>query len=368
MIQRDSAIPLHYQLFQHLESEILSGAYKVDSKFPTDVELSEKYGVSRPTVRQALGQLVSKGLLARERGRGTFVRPFIGAVSSDKQVVKYHTLGLIMPWGPGTLFAPLLDAIEDVVHDSGFHVLLANHRDDPDREIVRIREMLRRGVDGVLWMCPSRGSNPAMLKTLLKSVPVVVAVDRVSTLEDAKVSLVESDNVGGMKQVVRYLVGKGYRKIACVHESLNLGAGRERVQGYLEALRECGIEPTEDWMFSSRQTYMDNGRLCADKILRSNIEFDAAACTTDSSAIGLIQRLSERKVSVPDDIAVTGFNDELIAIASSPKLTTVHQDVATMGKRAASLVLEQLQQLQRAEVISPTQVTVPVELVVRESA
>ena len=174
VINRTSAIPLYYQLAQHLEKGIREGEFESDAKFPTDMELALRYNVSRPTVRQAVGELVHKGLLVRERGRGTFVRPASAMVKRDSRVIKYRRLGLVMPWGPGTFFAPLLEAIEDVAHHSGFHVVLANNREDPETEIARIRELLDHGVDGVLWMCPSRGSNQAMARKLLQSVPVVV--------------------------------------------------------------------------------------------------------------------------------------------------------------------------------------------------
>ena len=366
VIDRASAIPLYYQLARHLEGEIRDGAFRSDKKFLTDMELSMRYNVSRPTVRQAMSELVNKGLLVRERGRGTFVRPASAMPKVNSRVIKYRRVGLVMPWGPGTFFAPMLESIEDAAHNTGFHIVLANNREDSEIEIDRVRELLDHGVDGVLWMCPSRGSNQAMARRLLQSVPVVVGIDRIPAFPDIEVNLVEGDHYGGIKQSAGHLIEQSRKKIALVHESLPLNATYDAKRGYRDALREGGIEFNDDWVFTSRQLFRENGRLCARKILQSDIDFDAICCCTDSTAIGVIHELRERDVKIPSQIAVTGFNDDPIATAVRPQLTTVHQDIASIGRRAAELLLEQLEQLERGEVVAPTKITVPVKLVIRE--
>ncbi len=368
IIDRSSPIPLYYQLAQKLEEEIVLGKYKPNDKFPTDMELSEKFDVSRITVRQALSELISKGLLVRERGRGTFVRPGIKLPREESKVIKYHRLGLVMPWGLGTFFAPLLDAIEDVAHNQGFHVILANNREDPEVEIARVRELLNHGVDGILWMCPSKGSNYALVRKMLRAVPVVVAIDRIPDLPNLDVNLVEADNYDGMKKMVKYLIEKGRKKIAFIRELLSVNPIDERIRGYQDGLREEGIEFSSDWIFTSRKFFRENGELCAQKILKSSEQFDAICCTTDDTAIGAIHTLRRAGVRVPEDIAVAGFNDDPTALAVRPQLTTVRQDVKVIGKRAIELLLQQLELLERGESIVTTRIKVPVELVVRESA
>ena len=367
-IDRRSPIPLYYQLAQSLESEIISGKYKANEKFPTDMELAEKFKVSRITVRQALNELIAKDLLVRERGRGTFVRPIPIQSREVNRVIKYRRLGLVMPWGPGTFFAPMLDAIEDAAHNKGFHIMLANNREDPELEIARVRELLNHGVDGVLWMCPTKGANYSLAKKMISSVPVVVCIDRVPEFSDIEVNLVESDNYGGMRQIVEYLIGIGRKNIAFIREPIELNAIWERMRGYREGLEGSGIGYRESLVFTSRKMFRENGEICAKKILKSKEQIDAVCCCTDETAIGVIHTLRNAGVKIPEQIAVAGFNDDPVALAVRPQLTTVRQDVAAIGRRAVELLLEQLNELDKGRSVAITKIKVPVELVVRESA
>ena len=368
VIDRVSPVPLYHQLALHLTDSVRGGEYKVNDKFPTDLELSQRFEVSRPTVRQALNELIKQGLLVRERGRGTFVRPSAFTPVAQEKVVKYHRIGLVMPWQAGTLFAPLLEAVEDVAHERGFHILLANNREDANVEIARVREMLNHGVDGVLWMCPSAGPNEAMARNLVDSVPVVVAVDRAVRIEGIRMSLVEADNVGGMRKMVEHLLGRGYQRIAFVREPQRVTSVQEREIGYNEALKSGGVGPGEGWYFSSRKRFGENGRICAGKILRSEVKFDAVVCCTDATAVGLIEVLKEKSVKVPGDVAVTGFNDDPMTEVNDPKITSAHIDIGQMGRRGMEILLAQLNALERGEAVRPVQEVIPVNLKVRESS
>ncbi len=368
IIDRTSPIPLYYQLAKSLEKDIMEGKYQPDSKFPTDMELAKSFDVSRITVRQALNELIAKDLLVRERGRGTFVRPGAKLPLHESRIIKYRRLGLVMPWGPGTFFAPMLDAIEDAAHNKGFHVMLTNNRENPEIEIAKVRELLNHGVDGVLWMCPTKGPNYSLAKKLMRSVPVVVCIDRFPDFPDIDVNLVEADNYDGMRQIVKHLTDIGRTKIAFIREPLEVNAIFERLKGFTDGLKEAGIEFKDSWMFTSRKLFRENGEICAQKILKSDEQFDAICCCTDSTAIGVIHTLRNAGVKIPEQIAVTGFNDDSIAIAVRPQLTTVQQDVAAIGRKAVELLLEQLNKLDTGKPATTTKIKVPVKLVVRESA
>ena len=178
-LRRAGSVPLYQQLAEDLGGKIHGGQYRPHEKFPTEKELCRTYCLSAPTVRQALYTLVHQGLLVRQRGRGTFVRPITQKTNiDDRHVIKYQRIGLVMPWQEGTFFAPLLGAIEAIASAAGFQTILVNNGDDPDLEQSKVRELIDHGVDGIIWMCPTPGPNMAFAMQNLDSVPVVVAVDR----------------------------------------------------------------------------------------------------------------------------------------------------------------------------------------------
>ena len=369
-LDRKSGTPLYQQLAKHIKHQITAGSYADGAQLPTGPALAERYQVSDIVVRHALANLVTEGFLFRERGRGTFVQP--GARHKEdaqaEQIIKTHRLGLVMHWGPDGLFSPLVPAIERKCAEAGFHLVLANNDGNARTEHMRMQGLLDHGVDGIFWLALDTGVRSAMVRKVLNSVPVVIGIDREVVAEGVRVSLIEADNFGGMQRLVTNLVNKGHRKIAFVREPHVTTSIEERLQGYRKALRDCGIVATGDWIFTSDRRFQENGRVCAEQILASAYSFDAVCCDTDTTAIGVMDFFREKGVVVPDDIAVSGFNDNPEAALVHPKLTTVHMNVMEMGQQAADLMLKQLNRLAAGQPAEPAHVTVPVKLVMRESA
>lgn len=368
-IDRDRPEPLHRQLVDYLRTTILEAAVKPDEQFPTETQISEAFAISRHTARQALAKLEQEGLLVRQRGRGTFVRPFVRSETPAGRSARHGRIGLIMPWEQANFFSRLMVDVENIMHEHGYRTMLVNNWDDPEKELGRVREMLDHGVDAAIWMCPQDGSNCTTIRLMLENLDSVVAVDRIPGNEEGQVSFVEADNRGGMAALTRYLVEKGHRQFALVTDrSPSLSSPRLRRAGFQMALQEAEIDISPDCFFASRRRGIEAGRLCAGKILRSGKSFDAICCITDQLAVGVIHVLQENGLSVPDDIAVTGFTDDAACMTIKPHLTTVRIDIETIGTEAARLLLKQLEKKERNEVMTTVHMTVPVKLVMRDSA
>lgn len=366
--RRTAGRPLYKQLGDHLRSRVVAGQWGVHEPLPPEARISEMYSVSPCTVRQAMGMLVKEGLLVRERGRGTFVRPSAGQAPTTASVVKHHRIGLVMPWDRASFFSALAPDIEDQAHRAGFRMMLVNNQNDPETELERVRETVDHGVDGLIWMCSGNGPKPTAVRYAREKAPAVVMIDRVPPAYRSELSLVDADNRGGMNQMVDYLVSRGRRRIAFAASQRHLTSTRNRERGYRRGLRQAGIELQESWVFGTRQIGLAGGRILARKVLASGEKFDAICCSSDAIAAGLIQELQSRGLRVPDDVAVTGFDDDPMFSAVKPGLTTVHMDLQTMALEATRLLLEQLDRLAQQQIISVKHVSVPVRLVVRESA
>jgi DNA-binding LacI/PurR family transcriptional regulator len=270
---------------------------KPGDKLPTEAELIRRLGVSPITVRQALGCLVSSGLIFRERGRGTFVRPGVQLRSADAK--NHGRIALVMPWGPDTTFVRLVEAVEHVLHHAGLHMLLVNNGDDAEIEIAKLRETLAHGLDGMLWMIPTRGPNPAMLQQMLRSDLPVVLIDR-KPGQDVSVDFAGSDNRQGMRQIVRHVVETGRRHVALIREPFELSATVERQEGYEQALRDAGLGDAPSMVFTSRASFFENGQRCARRILAQRGPIDAICCMSESAALGALTELRRAGVATPD--------------------------------------------------------------------
>lgn len=365
---RKGGEPLYQQLSDLLRKRVKAGDWAENDVFPTEVELSRAWSVSPYTVRQALSLLVDEGLLIRERGRGTFVRPLGTAGGADNEnAVRYNRIALVMPWDRESFFAPLLIDVEEAAHHAGLRTMLVNNWNDANIELERVREVVDHGVDGLIWMCSADGPKPTALRYAKEHTPVTVFIDRAPAELADDVSLVTADNRGGMLQLVNHLLSKGRRRIAMASSQRQFNSTKDRERGYHVAMERAGIEVPEDWIFGTRNIGQDAGTILANRILQSRQRFDAICCSSDSVAVGVIKTLQAHGLRVPDDIAVTGFDDDPICSAFHPQLTTARIDLQTIAREATQLLIDQLNKAQSNEVISMTRLLVPVKTIVRES-
>lgn len=174
--------------------------------------------------------------------------------------------------------------------------------------------------------------------------------------------VVGSDNQAGGHAVTRHLIDHGRRRIGFIGE---IGTGspefRARYDGYRDALREAGLEPDPAAQVSAHNAEED-GNAAARELLARNLSLDAIVCASDMIAIGAMRALQAAGLRVPDDVALTGFDDILAAGFANPPLTTVVQDVRAAGELLVTKLHELIHQGQSVSEVIPTR------LVVRQSS
>jgi diguanylate cyclase (GGDEF)-like protein len=161
---------------------------------------------------------------------------------------------------------------------------------------------------------------------------------------DAGYPQVVVDNEGGIRQVVEHLVGHGHRSIAFIagYEQ-DTGDSAVRLNAYRKGVREFGLD--EDLRLVEYGRHWDRGGYHAmQRLLRSGAKFTAVMCSNDHSAMGAMQALQEAGLSIPGDVAVTGFDDVLEAQSQVPPLTSVHFPLFETGYRSLLLLLKRIQQ------------------------
>ncbi|MFC4311367.1 LacI family DNA-binding transcriptional regulator [Steroidobacter flavus] len=169
------------------------------------------------------------------------------------------------------------------------------------------------------------------------------------------------DNFQGGRDMTRHLLEQGRRNIAFVgHASEHYPEFLERYKGYSDSLRNAEL-PVRPELQIDAFTTERSGYDAANALIERGVSFDALFCASDLIAIGAMRALIERKVRVPHDVAVAGFDDIPIASFTNPSLTTVQQDT----KAAATLLVESLLALIQDEPVQSH--TIPAKLVIRQS-
>ncbi|MBV9381705.1 MAG: LacI family DNA-binding transcriptional regulator [Streptosporangiaceae bacterium] len=244
------------------------------------------------------------------------------------------TVGLITTDSFGRFSIPVMQGAEDALGPGSMSVFLCDSRDDRIREQHYLRTLLERRVDGII--VTGRRQDPR--EPVGSGLPVPVVYAMTQSTGPADLSLVPDDMQGG-GLAVGHLLSTGRTRIGHVTGPLRFAASRLRAHGAEAALAETGLamagggplygEWTEEW-----------GRQATDALLRSAPDVDAIFCGNDQIARGAADAVRDTGRSVPDDVALVGFDNwEVIATACRPPLTTVDMNLRELGRTAAERLL-----------------------------
>ncbi|MFF2388858.1 LacI family DNA-binding transcriptional regulator [Agromyces sp. NPDC058104] len=255
-------------------------------------------------------------------------------------------------------FATIVKGITSRVDDSEFVLNLLVASTDPHQKTLRY---LNSGVvDGAIVI--SHHVGDAILADTRPAVPLVFG-GRPALDAGQDDYFVDVDNRAAAAAGTRYLIERGHRRIGSITGPVDMPAGIDRLDGYLDAVRGAGLS---DELFETADFTAAGATLAARRLLDrvGDDGLDALFVASDLMATGVIGELRERGLRVPDDVAVVGFDDSPAAIAGPVALTTVAQPSEAAGAAMADVLLR----LITGEAEVPHATILPTELVVRESA
>ena len=190
-------------------------------------------------------------------------------------------------------------------------------------------------------------------------IPVVFVGHSLGGPDDGRL-YVDCDNYGGARLAARAILEAGRRRVATIAGPTGFLPAEERLQGFLDELRQSGVEPGP--VVRGEFTH-ESGSAAMAQLLRRAPDLDGLFAASDMMAIGALRVLEATGRRAPDDVSVVGFDDTVVAATANPPLTTVRQPFREMGARAAELVVEMLEDDEAARV----SVQLPTTLTVRES-
>jgi LacI family transcriptional regulator len=247
------------------------------------------------------------------------------------------TIGLIVPNLEIPFFASVAYSIERAASNHGYSIILGNSDWEQDRESILLQNLISRQVDGLI--CISAGMSVAQIEPLINVGTPVVTFER--KLLDSGLDAVSIDNYRGAYTATGHLLELGHRRIAVITGRALSIVSEERLEGHHDALREAGLEPNPDYVFSG--DYLpEAGKLAALQILSLQKRPTAIFAFNDLMAMGALRVLGEHGLSVPDEIAVMGFDDIPICQYTNPALTTMRQPLEHMGWLAVDLLLQRI--------------------------
>lgn len=237
-------------------------------------------------------------------------------------------LGVIVPDLSNPFFPTVLKGIQSRAREADYAVFLADTDENPNEEVTLVQAMAKQ-VDGVI-LCSSRMSSGQLARVV--GTTSLVFVNR----QGADHPTVLMDATGGMRQAIDHLVALGHRRIAYLNGPRASWSNRERRRGLRRAARQ-GIEIVELGPFVPK---FEGGPHAADLALAEGVT--AIIAYNDLMALGVLSRLADRGVPVPQRMSVVGFDDILMAGMATPPLTTVSMQNERAGRAAVDLLVNHM--------------------------
>lgn len=292
--------------------------------------------VSIATVSRVFNQstLVSEAT----RGRVVAVASRLGywphGIARSLTTSRTHTLGVVMPDLFGEFFSEVVHGMDLAGREQGLHLLVTRSSSSADELTSALRSMRGR-VDGLIVMAPDFDASPALQQSP-GTVPTVLLVPAITPPGCDSVSIANAD---GAAMVVRHLIGLGHRTIAIIGGPERNIDAQQRRDGYRAALARARIPRSA--RFEYRGDFSEeSGYEAARELLRGKLRPSAIFAANDYMAVGALGALHDAGVQVPEEVAVTGFDDIALARYLIPALTTVHVDMLELGRRAVGLLLD----------------------------
>ena len=354
--------PKYKRIYQELRAALKDGSQKRGDLLPSENDLVERFGVSRPTVRRALEQLVREGLIERRMGLGSIV-----SQPANKEVLVF---GLLIPeLGSTEIFEPICQGIAQGRARGQYDLLWGPsslHETSKEAQAEQLcRYFIERKVSGVFFAPMEHfegrdAINLSIARALDKAQIPIVLLDRDIVLFPArsKYDLVGIDNHRAGYVLTEHLIESGARRVAFLATPFSAHTVDARIGGYREALHihhGAAAEAFVEWA--------NPGDPAAIREFIERTRPDAIVCANDNTAAQLLQTLSALGVQVPAQMRIAGIDDVNYAQLLQPSLTTIRQPCREIGSTALLAMMDRI-----AHPAAPSrEFIVDFELVVRAS-
>jgi len=331
----------------------------------TVIDVAKEAGVSRTTVSNVFSgkdkctEDTRTAVLAAAKKLG--YKPNLAARSLITN--QSRLIGMILPSYVDTntltnspFYNIIMDGVYSVLRDEAYYDLLIFSV--PYREkLLQVSDWIEaRNVDGILALGEY---DQNFLKDLnSKGIPVVL-IDNYSRSYYANFSYVTSDDEAGGYIATEHLISKGYKKIALCGVELTSPLMQRRHEGYRRAIKEAGLKEAA---FDKLGSPFEAGLQFADQLVAQG--YEAAFCTEDMAAIGILQGMLKKGVRVGQEFGLVGFDNIHFGKEVYPRLTTVDQNIYEKGETAINTLLKIL----KKESSLGSRLILPVSLVARETA
>ncbi|MFI3306234.1 MAG: LacI family DNA-binding transcriptional regulator [Rikenellaceae bacterium] len=302
-------------------------------------DIAEHLTISVSTVSRALTD--DKNIRQETKDRVLAAADELGyrpnPVATNLKYGRTNTVGVIVPEMVTPYAAQVIGGVQSVLYDRGIKVIIAESHESWESERDNLATMENFMVDGIIvCLCDYKRNRDEYDRLRAAGMPMVF-YDRIP--HGMSVSQVVVDDYIKSFFLIEHLIRSGRRRIVMLQGPDHIYNSVERERGYRDALKKFGIELSSD-LFIECGVRFEDGAAAADRLLDNGTHFDAIFAFTDTIAIGAMNRLRDKGVDIPQEVAVASFSGTLLSTIVRPQLTSIEPPLKEIGIESAKLILE----------------------------
>ncbi|PPY35262.1 transcriptional regulator RbsR [Cronobacter sakazakii] len=319
-------------------------------------------GVSTSTVSHVINKdrFVSEAIRLRVEEAIRTLNYAPSALARSLKLNQTRTIGMLITASSNPFFSELVRGVERSCFERGYSLVLCNTDGDEQRMNRNLETLLQKRVDGLLLLCTeTHQPSPAIMKRY----PAIPTVMMDWSPFDGGSDVIQDNSLLGGDIATRYLIDKGYTRIACVTGPLDKTPARLRLEGYRAAMQRAELPVTEGYEVIGDFEFA-GGLRAMQSLLALPEPPQAVFMGNDAMAVGAYQALYQAGLRIPQDIALVGYDDIELASYMTPPLTTIHQPKDELGELAIDVLIHRMAQPE----LQQQRLQLTPELMVRGSA
>ena len=330
-------------------------------------DIAKELGISASTVSRALKDhpdiSPETKKAVTELAKKLNYQPNILALSLRQS--KTNTIGIIVPEIAHFFFSTVISGIEDIAYAGGYNVIIAQSKENYEREVTDTKALYNSRVDGLLVSISRNTKSFDHFHDLTKQEFPLIFFDRVPTEVNASKIIVDDEH--GAYEATVHLIEQGCKRIAHLAGPKNLMISVNRLNGYKAALGDNHMEIEEDLIKICGKGTYEEAEGITRKLLESADPPDAIFANNDVAAYGAMKAIKEKGLKIPEQIAIVGFSNWRFSGLIEPALSSVTQPGFKMGQEAAKHLIKKIEAKDEAS-HKPETMVLKTNLIVRESS
>jgi LacI family transcriptional regulator len=324
----------------------------VQTRLVTLQDVAREAGVSKVTAARVLGSYGTASPRAKEKvltaARALGYQP--NELARSMTTGRSRTIGVIVGDIENPYFGRAVRGISEVATAAGFDVILANSGEDVGKEQAAVRVLLGKRVDGLI-VTPASMSETQHLESVQSSGRPLVLLDR--AVPGLKVDSVVTDDRAAAKAATQTLIDAGHRRIAYITATnsdnpiyrgphqISLTTVMDRIEGFLAAASEAGIETPEQYIRLAATRLGSSGKIIADLL---SLPHRPTAILASDNVVGLeiFKAIRALGMSIPDDLSLIAFHDADWTSVTTPPITVISQPVYNLGIESAQILIKRI--------------------------